>query len=364
MDKDEIIIVPKKEEYVSVEKNKKRQNKRRLRGFIRFISLVVLFLLLFLGIKYFPQIKEKAIAIFDGIGSSTNKPSVNENEGIKNEGLQSGNDEGTNSDINNSSGEKEDINFPSDSYRILDTGSQKYTLTNESGCELDLNKKPTITKASEIYKKYGNEAPLVLITSTHLRESYSNGKYYTTSDNFYSDSKNVGELGKIIAEVLNSKGINTILLSELYASGSIINSRDEYEKSLNDTLKKYPSISYVFDISRGIYIKDDMTMNKYTCTYNGQSCAQISLINGTNSSSVGDELYENILFALDFYDFSFEKSPCLVLENKISRFPLSQNIAPFVCEVEIGTYANSFEEARLGAESFAYTFSQYLFSKE
>ena len=91
--------------------------------------------------------------------------------------------------INNENKNEEKDEIAEGSYRILDTGAQKYEAINESGCEFDFSSELTLTSVYEIYKRYGNEAPVVLITSSHQRESYSNGKFYSTSDKFYDDTK-------------------------------------------------------------------------------------------------------------------------------------------------------------------------------
>ena len=345
MNNDEIILVKPREEFLKAEKNKKRQNKKRIKSAVRLALLLFICLGIAGVCRHLPQI----ISTFENIFP---------NEQVQNEAQDTENGNNSQETI-----PEQSIKIPEGNYQILDTGPQKYTLTNESGCDI----KPedvTITTISETSKLYGSTAPLVLVTALHIRESYSNGKYYSPNDDFYCDENNVGELCEIIANKLCTLGINAISITELYASGSLFGSRTEYEKSLEGTLKKYPSISYVFDISRGTNIKDDLTMDKNTFNINGESAAQITLISGTGSNTLSENQRKNVHFALDFSEFSFDAAPYLVLENKISRFPISQNISPFVCEIQIGTYANSFDEAKTGALSFASLFSSYLLSKE
>ena len=349
MDKNEIVLAKESEDFVRAQKNKKREKRKRKRLIYKLGLIILLGLAIAGTIKHMPDMKN----VLNIYLPKSNQPS---SEQGTNHGSQNTN-EGTSNEI------EEIIKIPEGSYQILDTGPQKYELINESGCEIEASGIKIIT-VSETAKSYGSTAPLVLVTALHIRESYSNGKFYSETSEFYSDTENVGELCEIIANELSALGINAISITELYASGSLYGSRSEYEKSLSDTLKKYPSISYVFDISRGIDIKDDLTMEKKTANLNGDSVSQISLISGTSSSTLSEEQRKNVQFALDFAKFSFESAPCLVFQNKISRFPISQNVSPFVCEVEIGTFANSFDEAKCGAISFASLFSSYLLSKE
>ena len=347
------IILLEDERYVKVEGNKKRQREKIKKMFKRCVILFAALVSIIVVIRLFPHIKELWHSFSQTnqggeLSTDTNKDTeTTENNGSLNQ------------DANQS---QESEKIPDGSYQIKQ-GTSEYKSINESGCEFDFAEVISPPTLSEIYKKYGNEAPVVLITHSNKRESFSNGKYYSQSDNFYSDSENIGEIGALLTSELNSLGINTIHLDELYASGSIINSREEYESSLKSTLKKYPSISYVFNISRGIYINDDLTMQKGLTSYQDSNYAQLNITSGTSWDETNESQTENVLFAFDFASFANKMVSNLVSQNIISRFELSQNITPFVMNIDIGTYANSFSEASDSCKLFATVFYEYLISK-
>ena len=334
------------ESHVLVERNKRRERNRTLSYFKRAIFLIILACIIVCAIFLLPYLKN----FFSKIGmnantdngTSTNSPPVIDNLG-------------TSSNTNTESDTPIDYEF-----KINQNGGSDYVAINESGCEFDFSQPYKMTSLAEIYRKYGNEAPVVLVIHSNIRESYSNGIGYSRDSNFYSDEKNISEIGKIIVDTLNSNGVNAIQVSELYASGSIYGSRAEYERALSDTLKKYPSILYVFNISRAISINDDFTMDKATISHGESNLAQISIISGTNMDTVTQNQVNNVLFAFDFAKFANLEVKNFVKENKISRFDLSQDLGPVSVNLDIGEYSNTFEEAKSSAELFGTLCSEYL----
>lgn len=376
--------------FVLVERNKKRQKEKQMTALKRGIALILLLVSVFGAIRLFPYAKELITNFFnekntytitpdteDGgqnqNGSGENEPSDPDNStgGANTDTPPIKNEESTDTDADaeNNAGNNDTSTDDESSdneeikdgyYKINEVGSLKYTATNESGCEFDFSIKFSKTALDEIYKKYGNDSPVVLITHSSVLETYSDGESYCTEGDFYAENKNVGDIGGVICERLNALGVGAIQLNELYASGAIHTSQAEYKKSLDEALKKYPSITYVFNISRGISVNDDLTMNKSYITKNGEKYAQISIISGTSWDTASSDQTENVRFAFDFSKFLNTQNKNFVKENVISRYPLSQNIAPLVANVDIGDYANSYEEAERAAELFAQLFYEYI----
>ena len=149
---------------------------------------------------------------------------------------------------------KDPVNaIPTDTFEIIEETFVFSTITNQTDFELgtiEYNPK----KANEIYQKYGKEAPVALIIHSACLEAYSNGVYYSTNDEFFSNSENVREIGKAMASKLTSLGVNTIHIDNILANGGIYSSKDEYNAILKATLEKYPSIEYVFDKNDKTYV--------------------------------------------------------------------------------------------------------------
>lgn len=236
--------------------------------------------------------------------------------------------------------------IPSGCYGIIEANKSFQQLKNESTIDvgaLDL----TPIKASEIYEKYGNDAPVVLIIHSSVLECYSNGKYYNTSDSFYSNEKNVGQIGKIICDKLNANGIKTIHIDSIFANGGIYSSTSEYESAIKQALKSYPSIEYVFDISRDITINDDLTMEKPVAYVNDIKMAQAKIVVGSSASNSFWE--KNLSLALKLATSSND----IVCDVTLSAFSLSQELSPSCLQIDIGCFSNTYEEATLLAKEIA-----------
>ena len=251
--------------------------------------------------------------------------------------------------------QKQDGEMKSDGFEII---KQTYSFTdvkNQTCFELNLEENSiTLPKSSEIYKKYGKDAPIVLIVHSSSLESYSNGISYSKNDSFYSSNNNVMEIGEQICTCLNNNFINAIHIDSVFNNGTLCGSSDEYEKSLNEILKQYPSISYVIDISRSILINDDLTMSKPIIITNEKESAQIGITVGTSSES--DFWHKNLIFAKDLTSLSSD----LIYDITLSPFELSQNIEQATIRVDIGAFSNTFEEASLCAYEFAMLICSYL----
>lgn len=340
-----------KESFVLVERNKKREREKAILYFKRGLALILLIGICIGAFKLFPSIK----ALWNKLPFTSNE----NNESTDTSTISKPSTDSPLPPQSGSTNTSTDTDI-SNSYAINNIGKQEFKATNESGCDFDFSLKHSSKALEEIYSQYGKEAPVVLITHSQIRESYSNGISYSPSDAFYSDTSNVSYIGAEICKKLNSYGVNAIQISELYASGSIYGSQVEYEAALKNALKKYPSITYVFNISRGISINDDMTMDKTVLKDGELSYAQISIICGTSSNEANENQTNNVLFAFDFSKFANNKMNNIVKESKISRFELSQSLGPVSLNIDIGDYANSYEEAANSASAFASLFSDYL----
>lgn len=237
-------------------------------------------------------------------------------------------------------------NIPSNSFEIIEESFIFSSITNQTEHELEVVEYSP-KKASEIYEKFGKEAPVVLIIHSACLESYSNGRFYTQNDDFYSYKNNVRDIGKTLATRLTSLGINTIHIENTFANGGIYSSKEEFEAVLKETLKKYPSIEYVFDISRDMLINDDLTMTKPVCSINGAKAAQMKIWVG---SSVKNELWKN---NLSLATMLASKNPDIISEVILSSFSFSYYLCPQLLKIDIGAYSNSFDEANILANELA-----------
>ena len=336
---------------VRVERSKRKRSKRK-RGLLKILfTFLIIGIVIYGGYKSYPYFQELLTKMeSENTGNTDTPPTENENEG--------GNT-GESDDNPNSAPPTDDNTIPNGHFPIIENQSS-YLFSNESQYEFSPIPDFSPIKASEVYAKYGNDAPLVLITHFSSLESYSNGKSYSYDDSFYSELHNIGSIGGLLCSYLNELGINTIHLNEVYASGSIYNSKPEYEKSVEAMLKQFPSITYVFNLSRDVSINKDMSMIKSVLAHNEVKLAQLSFISGSFDNSMSENQAKNASFALSLSSFVNSSIDSFVKKNTISSFPLSQNYNPYFLEIEFGTYANSYNEVKDSSLYFAELLSKYL----
>ena len=333
---------------------KLERKRRKHKGIAKkLIALMVLIGLFVVGIKAYPYVKNIKLPSISFPENSDTPPNEsadnNQQEGNNNDSTNNGNNDidndntQTNPDAPPQQDETESV-LPDGHFAIVNAEAQ-HQLVNNSACEIDFSKDFISKRVNDIYEIYGTGAPVILITHFASRECYSNGKSYTPKGVFYSNEKNIGSIGELMTTTFNSIGINAIHLNEVYSSGAIYSSRDEYEESLRKTLKAYPSIAYVINVSRDITVNDDMTMTNYSFLSNETQCAQITLTVGTNYEEITDLQEKNILFVDNLAKQLNSQHQGFVKSTEISRFELSQNIDPVCFNLEIGSYANTYEEA-------------------
>ena len=327
---------------VLVVNRKRRKRKFKLR---RFLAIALLVCIGYFAYKNFSAIKEYANMHFN---SSIENSSNND---------QSSNPDDNDLIIDNPPTPPSNLDeIPLEALTINKVTYQFTTINNETSLELSLNESErAFILANEIYKQYGNEAPVVLVMHSNALESYSNGEYYCTDDSFYSEKNNVSSLGAYVCKLLNENNINAIHIKDVFYNGSMHGAKEEFENKLSQILKQYPSISYVIDISRDIIFNDDMTMNKPITEIDENNCAQIKLTVGSNSEN--DFWIKNINFA---NKFALESNN-IIYDITLSPFELSQNISPISLKVDLGAYSNSYEEAKLASQELALRLSHLLY---
>ena len=121
---------------------------------------------------------------------------------------------------------------------------------------------------------------------------------------------------------------------------------------MNNTLKENPSIAYVIDISRGININDDLSMNNETICVNSIKYPTIQLWCGTSSTELSNEQEQGILFAQGLAEHINHNTSLLISRLTVAKYDLSLNLAVPAIRADIGTYACTFDDALISAELF------------
>ena len=255
-------------------------------------------------------------------------------------------------DINSS--DKDELSNTVPSYEFIDTSPAEFQIFNETKQNLLFEEGSiNLPVVNEIYDTYSQDAPVVLIVHFSPLESYSNNNGYSTSNSFYSESENVAKIGKFISDKLNENGINTLHIDSYGEFSSLYEGKEAFKKKITDTLNENPSISYIIDISRGLSINSDLSMDNEAIFVDGVKYPTIQLWCNASNTELSTEQKQGIYFAQRLAEHINSNTPLLVSRLTATKYDLSLSFPCTAIRADIGTYACSFEDALLCAELFA-----------
>lgn len=200
--------------------------------------------------------------------------------------------------------------------------------------------------------------PLVLIVHTHGSESYLQTGYdfYSPDETFRSldESETVVHIGDKLAEKLNSLGINTIHDRKMYDQTDFNKSYNYSRVGIIDALEKYPTIKYVIDLHRDSVFDSDGNNIKPLTNINGEDCAQLMLVVGTNEAgAVHPNWRDNLTFATHLQDKMNTLFPTLARPINLRTSAFNQALATGSVLLEVGSCGNTIEEAENAISLFA-----------
>ena len=227
--------------------------------------------------------------------------------------------------------------------------------------KLDIRK----TLNEEIGLKIDKTKPAVLIIHTHTTEGYEildrdfYARDYTsrTSDT----SKNVARVGLAIKEALESQGYQVIHDTTEHDT-SYNGSYGRSEKTIKKYLEKYPEIQVVLDVHRDAIQTDDGTKIKPVNKINGKKAAQIMIITGCEEQGIENypDWYENLKFTLKLQNACESKFQGLMRPVLFSARKYNMNLTPCSILVEMGSDANTLDEAVYAGKLFGLSLSDML----
>ncbi|MBR5295566.1 MAG: stage II sporulation protein P [Clostridia bacterium] len=223
------------------------------------------------------------------------------------------------------------------------------------------------------------ETPLVLILHTHGTESYFEdpqdlsqfaegeieGYFLKEETSFRSDNpeKSVIQVGKVFAETLIGEGIPAIHCQTMHDKDDFNDAYAKSAETVQEMLKKYPSIQYVIDLHRDSVVRGDSYVKSLT-TINGTPSAQVMLVVGTNQNGKHPNWKQNLIVATGYKDKLDALYPSLSrsLYLRTSRF--NQEFLPGCMLLEVGSCANTLEEAENAARFSAVAFAEMIKTKK
>lgn len=209
------------------------------------------------------------------------------------------------------------------------------------------------------------DGPKVLITHTHATESYARdgATVYDVTEGDRSDniSENVVAVGERLCGVLNGRGIETVHDKILHDRPSFNGSYAHSLSTVEEYIKKHPSIQIVLDIHRDSIVYDDKTKAKTVTEINGKDAAQLMFVVGTDEKGLyNPDWRDNLTAAIHFQHEITEKYPSLMRHINLRKERFNGHTSKASMIVEVGTSGNSLNEAIYGIELMGECIADYL----
>lgn len=201
------------------------------------------------------------------------------------------------------------------------------------------------------------DEPLVLIVHTHGGECYSEYTEMYPKDEptrSFDADRNVVRVGREILSTLSDFGIPALHCEIQHDKDSFINAYSESAKTVKKYLQEYPGIRFVIDVHRDAIIRDDGESIKAVRNIGGQDYAQLMFVVGTNDKGHNHpEWQQNLSLAVTLQKSMEETYPGLCRSINLRDVPFNQQLSDGYLLLEVGTSANTLDEALLSARAFA-----------
>lgn len=238
-------------------------------------------------------------------------------------------------------------------YRESNMSYDNFFVKNSTDLSIDIK---TYLSAKLPYTLENTTEPQVLIVHTHATESYMEedlGYYY---ESFYprdtDDSYNVISVGNAIEKKLQQSGIGVAHCTEHHDDPQYYGAYDNCADSINEYLKKYPTIKLVLDIHRDSITTDEGEKYKPTFVYNGKKAAQIMIMCGNENYGYYDfpNWEDNLRLGLKLQNTAENKYPGMTRPLYFGNFMYNMNLGTTSLLIEVGSDANTLTEAQYTGE--------------
>jgi len=195
-----------------------------------------------------------------------------------------------------------------------------------------------------------NGEPVVLIYHTHATEAFErhDSDVYDIRNTWRSNDNNINivAIGAVMAQALEENGIAVIHNSAQHDYPSHNRAYERSAQTIAYYLEKYPSIRVLLDIHRDALERDNHVIVKPVAEINGQTAAQIMILVGCASPNLDIPHWrENLRFAAAFQDAMESSYPQLTRPVWLRHRRYNQHMHTGALLVEIGSNANTLEEA-------------------
>ncbi|MBE6712312.1 MAG: hypothetical protein E7580_02195 [Ruminococcaceae bacterium] len=214
--------------------------------------------------------------------------------------------------------------------------------------------------------------PLVLVLHTHGTEGYFEDNtnlsdfapegvegYFLpdqTSFRTTDPKKSVVQVGEIFTQTLISCGIPTLHVSTMHDLGDFNSAYTKSGETVKQMLAQYPSIQYVIDLHRDSVVRGDSYVKSFTTVENTPT-AQVMLVVGSGKH---ENWEKNLVVAASFKEQMDKHYPSLSRALFLRTARYNQQYLPGCLLLEVGSAANTLEEAENAARFSALAFAAML----
>lgn len=212
---------------------------------------------------------------------------------------------------------------------------------------------------------YTEGKPQVLIYHTHTTESYELNDlgYYIkgSSSRTTNEKENMVRVGEEIAKKLKEAGIEVIHDKTVHDYPSYNGAYQRSAQTVNNILKKYPSISITLDIHRDAIEQSGGVRVKPTAVINGKKAAQIMIIGGVDDGTMDYKNWkENLKFASSLQvqmqkDYNGLTRAVMVCHRRYNMHLTDNSLL-----IEMGGHANTLDEAVYSGELLGTSLSKVI----
>lgn len=208
------------------------------------------------------------------------------------------------------------------------------------------------------------QEPLVLVLHTHTSEGYlpESATYFegALGEITYTQDEegNMLAVGKAFVAALNKNGITAIHCTVMHDESGLAGSYERAAQSIQFFCEHYPSIRYVVDLHRDAILTSEGEYVRAVTEIDGKSVAQILPVVGSDAGGWAHDAWEgNLALALQLRQELNQNGAALCRPVMLRNATYNQEMAPAAILLEIGTGANSIDEAiaaaTLAGEAFA-----------
>ena len=209
-----------------------------------------------------------------------------------------------------------------------------------------------------------SDEPQILIYHTHATESFelTERDFYdkTFSSKTTDPNKSIIAVGDEICKQLEEAGVPYIHDTLVHDYPSYTGAYQSSRATVQELLKKYPSIKIALDIHRDGIEKQDGTRLSPVVEIDGKKAAQIMIINGCDDGTMNMPNYlKNLHFASNL------QSKLETSYNGLTRPILfdyrfyNQDLTTGSLLIEVGSHGNSLEQVKYSGELIGKTLAKY-----